>query len=146
MGFNESAMTFMPYGPRWRAHRKLFNDFINASMTKDHDPHQVKVVLNLLANLHQKPKDFRDHIHLFALPSLVVSTRLAYSALSRLNGSLALSISYGIEADSVDNEFLRLYTTMLEKVEIASVPGAFFVDIFPLRGSNQLDMERGGVN
>ena len=64
MGLPESALAFMPYGPRWRVHRKLFNDFISPSTTKDYDVNQDKVVSYLLVNLHQKPEMFREHIHL----------------------------------------------------------------------------------
>lgn len=108
----ESAMAVMPYGPRWRVHRKLFHDFINISTVKDHDVNQIKVVSNFLINLHKRPEAFSEHIEL-------------------LTGSFALSIAYGIQADTPDNEFLRAYKDMLEGVTEATVPGAFLVDILP---------------
>ncbi|KAF9783497.1 cytochrome P450 [Thelephora terrestris] len=110
--FSERAMTFMPYGPRWRMHRKLFNDFISASTAKDHDVNQAKVVSDLLINLHREPETFREHINL-------------------LTGSLALSIAYGIRADTPHNEFILMYEKMLKTAQEGLVPGTFLVDMFP---------------
>ena len=136
-------MTFMPYGPRWRTHRKLFNDFISASTVKDHDVNQVKVVSDLLVNLHRKPEMFRKHIHLCVVHPLAMLTRLIPSATSRLTHSLALSIAYGIRADTFDNEFIRIFEEMWEPARKAVVPGAFLVDVIPLRGPYPLRMDFG---
>ena len=70
MGARESAMAFMPYGPWWRTHRKLFNEFFNTSAIKDYDVDQVKVVSTLLVNLHREPEIFRKHVDLYVLHSL----------------------------------------------------------------------------
>ena len=70
MGAFESFVTFMPYGPRWRTHRKLFNDFVSVSTVKNYDAYIIKVVSKLLVNLHRKPDDFAEHIDLYALHSL----------------------------------------------------------------------------
>jgi len=64
MGAAEWGVSFMPYGPRWRIHRKLLHDFINTSTIKDYDGNQVKAVSNFLVNLRRKPEAFREHIHL----------------------------------------------------------------------------------
>jgi galactose-1-phosphate uridylyltransferase len=67
MGAPESFMAFMPYGPRWRTHRKLFNDFVSVSTVKNYDVNQIKGVSKLLANLHRRPESFREHVDLCAL-------------------------------------------------------------------------------
>ena len=64
MGARESSMSFMPYGPRWRTHRRLFHEFINISTVENYDIDQVRAVSNFLVNLHQEPKGFREHIEL----------------------------------------------------------------------------------
>ena len=66
---------------------------------------------------------------------------LIYDSTSRLTGSLALSIAYGIHVCSPENEFLRLFREMQDAFEEASVPGTFLVDIFPLRGSGHLNTD-----
>jgi len=64
----------------------------------------------------------------------------------RLTGSLALSVAYGIQADTPNNEFFRLYEDMLEGVNEASVPGTFLVDVIPARESNQIAGRRKKTN
>ena len=137
------GLAFMPYGPRWRTHRKLFNDFISVSTVKNHDVKQVKVVSDLLINLHRKPEMFREHIHLCVIHPLAMLTRLIPSATSRLAGSLALSIAYGIWAGTLDNEFICMFEEMWEPARKAVVPGTFLVDIIPLRGSYPSCMDFG---
>ena len=58
---------------------------------------------------------------------------LTSNATSRLTGSLALSIAYGIRADTPDNEFICMYEEALEAAREALVPGTFLVDVLPLR-------------
>lgn len=53
----------MHYGPRWRTHRKLFNEFFNASTVNKYDVNQVRAVSDLLVHLHEHPTDFREHVH-----------------------------------------------------------------------------------
>ena len=56
----------------------------------------------------------------------------------RLTGSLALSIAYGIQVDTPDNEFFHLFEEAVEAANEALVPGAFLVDIIPPRESHRL--------
>ena len=121
-------------------HRKLLNDFISASTVKDHDINLAKVVSDFLVNLHRKPEMFREHIHLCVVDSLVMPTQLSPNATSRLTGSLALSISYGIQADTMDNEFIRMYEEMWEGARRALVPGAFLIDVLPFRRPDLLSV------
>lgn len=65
---------------------------------------------------------------------LVMLICLTPNAIYRLTGSLALSVAYGIRADTRDNEFIRTYEDMLEVAQKGLVPGAFIVDVLPLRG------------
>ena len=66
-----------------------------------------------------------------------------YNTTSRLTGSLALSIAYGIEADTKDNEFFRLNREMLHDFDEACVPGTFLVDVLPFRGSSPSSLGYG---
>ena len=53
----------MQYGPRWRTHRKLLNEFFNISAVKRFDVNQARAVSDFLVRLHEHPTDFREHIH-----------------------------------------------------------------------------------
>lgn len=55
---------------------------------------------------------------------------------------MALSIAYGIQADSPDNEFVRSYQNLLDASHEALVPGAFLVDLVPFRGSHRFPTVR----
>jgi hypothetical protein len=72
-----------------------------------------------------------------------VLTFSIYGPTTRLTGSLALSISYGIQTDTPGNEFFRMYKEMLDAMSEALVPGAFLVDILPFRGSDHLNVVHG---
>lgn len=61
----------------------------------------------------------------------------------RLTGSLALSIAYGIQADTLDNEYFRIYKRVSESSGEAMVLGAFLVDILPFRGYTHLGIDYG---
>lgn len=76
MGVTETGMAFMPYGPRWRAHRKLFNDFISPSTANNYDANQVKVISNFLVNLYQNPEAFKEHINLCVFRLFAMLVRL----------------------------------------------------------------------
>lgn len=141
MGVTETGMAFMRYGPRWRAHRKLFNDFINPSTAKNYDANQAKVLSNFLVNLHKKPEAFKEHINLYVLHLFAMLIRLAHCTSSSLTGSLALSIAYGIQADTPENEFYCMYKGVLGAVNEASVPGTFIVDVLPFRASTSIVTE-----
>jgi hypothetical protein len=71
------------------------------------------------------------------LPLVVILIRPIYSNPSRLTGSLALSVAYGMETDTADNQYIRLYRKMIGSLGRAAVPGAFVVDVFPLREFDQ---------
>ena len=63
--------------------------------------------------------------------------RLTYNTASRFTGSLALSIAYGVEIETKDNKFFRLYKEMAHDFDRACVPGTFLVDVLPFRGSSR---------
>ena len=48
-------------------------------------------------------------------------------------GSVILDIGYGIQANSPDDNFIRLSEEALQIVDKAGTPGAWFVDIIPSR-------------
>lgn len=79
-----------------------------------YDENQKKTISGLLKNLSERPADLRDHI------------RLA-------TGSLALSVAYGIEVDSVENPYFHAAEEATESIAEAMVPGAFLVELLPIR-------------
>ena len=126
----------MPYGARWRVHRKLLNDFINPSTASDYDANQIKVVSDFLVNIHRKPEAFKEHISLCAPHPFVIHTCFAYGTTLSLTGSLSLSVAYGIQAETPENEFFCMNNDILRAANEGAVPGTFIVDILPFREFN----------
>jgi hypothetical protein len=62
-------------------------------------------------------------------------TRSAYGTTLSLAGSLALSVAYGIQAETPENEFFCMFNGTLKAANEGLVPGAFIVDILPFRES-----------
>lgn len=58
------APTFMTYGPRWKAHRRIFQTRIGTSSLSSH-LHLVQQYANvkLLNGLLRKPEEFMKHTH-----------------------------------------------------------------------------------
>ena len=60
---------------------------------------------------------------------------------ARLTGALALSIAYGVQVDTPDNEILRSFNEVTEALKAVLVPGAFLVDVLPPRRSGLLSAD-----
>ena len=50
-------------------------------------------------------------------------------------GALIMSLAYGFDIKSHENPFLTAAQRALVTLEVATVPGAFLVDTFPIRTS-----------
>ena len=84
-----------------------------------YDENQNKTTSRLLKDLGERPEDFHKHIQL-------------------ATGSLALSIAYGIQVDSVDNPYFHVAEEATESLQAALVPGAFPVEFLPIRALSLL--------
>ena len=114
MGLGKWAFTAFEYGERWKTHRRLFHEFFNIPTVDRYDEDQRKGASRLLKNLSDNPADFYNHIQL-------------------ATGSLALSITYGIQVDSPKNPYFHAAEEALDTIQAALVPGAFPVEFLPFR-------------
>ena len=119
MGMNQWAFTIFEYGERWRTHRRLFHEFFNMATVDRYDEDQRKSTSRLLKSLGDNPAEFYHHIQL-------------------ATGSLALSISYGIQVESPKNPYFSATEEALDTIQAALVPGAFLVEFLPFRESSLL--------
>jgi cytochrome P450 len=58
-GFN---LGLMPYGPRWRRHRRVFHDHFNPGVISKYHPTLHRETRALLRRLLETPEDFMRHI------------------------------------------------------------------------------------
>jgi len=114
IGLDKWGFSAFEYGDRWRTYRRLFHEFFNIATVDGYDEDQRKAVSRLLKNLSENPADFDHHI------------RLA-------TGSLALSITYGIQVGSPKNIYFHTAEEALEAAQPIMVPGAFPVEFLPFR-------------
>ncbi|KZP19033.1 cytochrome P450 [Athelia psychrophila] len=108
------SLPMMEYGEEWRAHRRLFRKaFEDTEANKLHQPHQVKANHELLRNLLYNPRDWYDHLRLQA-------------------GASIMSLAYGISVLPHDDPFLSTAQKGLASIAVATMPGAFLVNTFPI--------------
>ncbi|KZW01466.1 cytochrome P450, partial [Exidia glandulosa HHB12029] len=108
MGWNW-APTFMPYGPLWRAHRRVFQSRIGTTSLSPHlRAVQQYANVKLLQGLLETPEDFMQHTHCSAAAGL-------------------LMMSFGIDIEK-DNSLLKLNEAGVDSIVEAGVPGRYAVD------------------
>ena len=125
---------FVPYGSRWRTHRRLFHRFLDAFAVERFDPRPFQGICSFLRRLAESPECFADRTRLYVMfrPRSESKTQ-ALTVCQRLGGSLILSIAYGIEADSQNNQFFANAQQATHSLGPALLPGAFLVDWIPSR-------------
>ncbi|KAJ3511009.1 hypothetical protein NLJ89_g4348 [Agrocybe chaxingu] len=79
---------FMPYGTKWREHRKIMHQYFETSYRLKFRPAISNITKTLLQNLLNDPDDFTDHMRLQA-------------------GSYIMFVAYGIDIKSRDDPHLQ---------------------------------------
>ncbi|KAE9390448.1 cytochrome P450 [Gymnopus androsaceus JB14] len=107
------AFVGMPYGPEWKACRKLFTTMFNPNNADQHEPQELKAARNFLLNLHEKPEQYAKLVR-------------------KMTGSSILSVAYGFDVNVVQDS---VHTYNAERAAdgfiAASIPGSFLVDYLP---------------
>ena len=57
-------IAFLPYGPRWRAWRKVFHEHFHPSASRQYQPRELNAARQLLENLLCTPEDYKHHLRL----------------------------------------------------------------------------------
>jgi len=68
-------------------------------------------------------------------PSIVSGSLYAF-LLESLAGSLVLSIAYGMNVKSESDRYFLASEDAMAAIDLALLPGAFLVDVFPIRMSS----------
>ena len=61
MGMSSLNMAFMPYGPRWRQHRRSFHEYFHRDAVTKYQPIQREEVRTFLHRLLVTPDNFFHH-------------------------------------------------------------------------------------
>lgn len=141
MGETSWNMSIMKYGREWKDSRKLFNGFMNPRAVVQFDGYQRKHAHRLLSRLVETPQDFVEHVNLWEIfPPLRALTTL--TPIYSMVGALVTEVLYGFNVESHDDKSLRAMELACEHSEKAMSPGAFLVDILPIRRPCFLDFVR----
>ena len=109
-----NSPTFMPYGDRWRKHRRLIQQNFTPRTIVQYQPAQEYEIRKLLEDLRQEPEEFRRHVRRFI-------------------ASVMLTVAYGYRVTSVDDPFIELIERTNKLILGPGLPGATTVDHFPFR-------------
>ncbi|OJT11095.1 O-methylsterigmatocystin oxidoreductase [Trametes pubescens] len=111
----EAALVSMPYGDRFRRHRKWMYDGVgNKDRLRSYQDLQREGVNNLLRNLLRNPHEFLDHVHLYF-------------------AGIMTQITYGRRVTSLQDELVQAGERSVEGANGLGGPGAQLVDLgFPI--------------
>lgn len=109
----KDILTLLPYGPRFRNHRKMFHQVIGtpAAMTRFHHIKEYETH-RFLKSLLASPDDLLSHIRKTA-------------------AAIILRISHGYEVQEGTDPFVSLADAALEQFSLSTSPGAFLVNLVP---------------
>ncbi|KIJ66855.1 hypothetical protein HYDPIDRAFT_108787 [Hydnomerulius pinastri MD-312] len=108
----EFSSIFLPYGDRWRLHRRLFHQAFNMNAASAFRPIQMQKAHELIMNFLLTPDDFAAHVQ-------------------ALSTSTIMAIVYDYDAKSRDDPIVGYVETAIEiamkevRPEVAAVIGAF---------------------
>ncbi|KAG1864134.1 cytochrome P450 [Suillus subalutaceus] len=106
-------MGFMPYGNRWRLHRRIFHQSFHQAATPAHHDVQLRSAHKMLFNLLQDPSNYPSHFQMFTL-------------------TFMLSIIYDCEAKAKDDHVVHAITRYGELIVDGFAPAAMMLmEIFP---------------
>ncbi|EGN94699.1 hypothetical protein SERLA73DRAFT_187753 [Serpula lacrymans var. lacrymans S7.3] len=108
----ELVLTQMPYGDRFKRHRRLFQDHFSRSMVQSFRPIQTQEVHNLLNGLITRPEWFQTHVRRFAAGTI-------------------MQIAYGHVVHSVEDPYVKLSDDALAATINYGAPGCALVDMVP---------------
>ncbi|RPD73721.1 cytochrome P450 [Lentinus tigrinus ALCF2SS1-7] len=122
----DSVINMMPYGDRFRKHRKLLQDaLMPKSVLLSYQTMQRRETYTFLAGLCDTPDRVNDHI-------------------KRWSASLVFDIAYGHRISSLDDELVALNERVTEETVLAGSPGSMLVDFIPILKSYPLWLPGSG--
>ncbi|EMD32418.1 hypothetical protein CERSUDRAFT_118759 [Gelatoporia subvermispora B] len=104
----------MPFGERWKQHRKLFDRQFRASNVSTFWPIQEDRTRDLLVRLLHSPENVIEHLRHVA-------------------ASTIMKIIYGIDVSPQDDHYITVAEQALAAMAKAAAPGAFLVDFLPIQ-------------
>ncbi|KAJ7237821.1 cytochrome P450 [Mycena rebaudengoi] len=105
------AASLLPYGSRWRQHRRIFQQYFRRERVSVYQPMQMVKIRDFLRTLLSGPENFREHCKTVA-------------------AAIIMKTVYDIDIEPIDDRFVTICEKALEKLHNATSPGAA-VNAFP---------------
>ncbi|KJA21666.1 hypothetical protein HYPSUDRAFT_687551 [Hypholoma sublateritium FD-334 SS-4] len=112
MGWLSFDTAFMQYGPIWRGHRRIFQQFFKPDVALNYRPMQTKKIHDFLGGLLTTPEDFADHYRTLA-------------------GAVILSIMYAHDVAPKDDYLVHLADTSATQLTENIFPNSTLLFAFP---------------
>ena len=119
----------MSYGEPWKVRRSLFKKHFNISNAQIYQIPETKYIHRLLVSLAQRPADFVEHIQQYV--NLLHSVEKLMGAFDRMTGSVAISMTYGVDIRPTNDPNLQVARLANVAVVEALTTGSTSVDVFP---------------
>ncbi|EJF62441.1 cytochrome P450 [Dichomitus squalens LYAD-421 SS1] len=103
---------FIPYGDRWRDHRRIVHQEFRSGPVKRFRPNEQKSATRFLVNLHRHPEKLMDNLR-------------------HLSAATIMSIAYDIDVASLDDPYIHTAEAAGDSISETTIAGAFLVDIIP---------------
>ncbi|KAJ7777076.1 cytochrome P450 [Mycena metata] len=104
---------FMTYGEHRRTHRRLFHNVFHIEAAQLFRPKELIATHELLRRILVDPDSVMSHLRHMA-------------------GKIIMHVAYGIDVEEKDDLYINLAEKAVHGLVIASVPGRFLVDTFPI--------------
>ncbi|EJD06403.1 cytochrome P450 [Fomitiporia mediterranea MF3/22] len=108
----ELMLPIIPYGPRFRKHRRILHHYFGPQALSAYQPTQEREVRKLLRRLLIKPENFITHIHNFIAGTII-------------------SVTYGHEIVKENDPYVELVEEAAHIVSSSGNVGTTLLDVFP---------------
>lgn len=122
-------------GDRWRAHRKVFHRQFQASAVPVFWPIQRRETHALLRRLLDTPHAFVEHLRQCVARPMPRSARSTHHPAHSHAASTMMRAVYDIEVAPHGDRYITVAEAALAGMAEAARPGAFLVDLLPMRTS-----------
>ncbi|KAI0767311.1 CyP450 monooxygenase [Fomes fomentarius] len=106
------SFAFMPYGQRWRRHRRAFWQYLNPNVVAEHRPIQRAMAHRFLHKVLTDPSQFKKHV------------RYAFAA-------SIMKVMYNNDVESDIQDQMTWVDESQEGISLGLPPGRFLVDLLP---------------
>ena len=123
----------MPYGTKWRQHRRPFHQLVNSSALPKFYPIFNEEIVVLLRKLHESPEDFLEHIQLYVIrrPFYEAAANIFMSPLKSFFGATIMRLSYGFDDVETNVSLIHDAEILIKAFSEAALPGRYLVNNLP---------------